>query len=478
MAWLSYAGGAVAVMAAVACAVGWIRERGRRRGAERERDASLRRYEAAVSDTAAQAQAVRRLEDRVRSEAMAVDWWRGRYGELNEALGPAVRSLEQQAAASALLPPPEEGLPVDARRFETLVHEVVEQARGEALRARTQVARATEEAARETASLRASALAGVRTTAEQMHTALATAQVAVDQALEQVASEVEQGVLQELDRCVSQAGHAVQRLRLLSDAWPGVQRADCTVEEIVEGARARTVHFDLVRWVPGETGDVWIQGRVAEPVAMMLAELMDNAATYSGLPVRVRAEPAGPAGGVRVTVRDEGLGMTRGRLERARATLADGQALDATRLDGAQQLGLLVVGRLSALYGLPVRLESTEGGGVLASLDIGPHHFAETEEPPVLDPVPAPPAPRTAEDDAGAVCPIPPGPARRAPSGLPQRRPAARAAALPAPPEMTPNVLTDGGTGAFSALQDALTDLFAPADPGPYREENPRGGHG
>ncbi|PZT72191.1 MULTISPECIES: hypothetical protein [unclassified Streptomyces] len=288
MAWLSYAGGAAAVMAAV----GWIRESRRRVAAERDGEDALRRYRVAASDAAAQAEAVHRLEGRIRSEALAVDWWRSRYGELSEALGPAVRRLEQQTSAAQA---PKEELPVDARRFETLVHEVLEQARHETVRARTRVERATEEAERETASLRASALAGVRTTAEHMHTALATAQVAVDQALEQVTSEVEQGVLHELDRCVSQAGHAVQRLRLrlLSDAWPGVQRADCTVEEIVEGARARTVHFDLVRWVPAEPGDVWIQGRVAEPVAMVLAELLDNAATYSASPYRYG--PSGPA---------------------------------------------------------------------------------------------------------------------------------------------------------------------------------------
>ncbi|PZT72192.1 MULTISPECIES: hypothetical protein [unclassified Streptomyces] len=170
--------------------------------------------------------------------------------------------------------------------------------------------------------------------------------------------------------------------------------------------------------------------------------------------------------------------MTRGELERARATLAAGRTLDATRLDGAQQLGLLVAGRLSDLYELPVRLESAEGGGVLAVLDIGPHHFAEVEEPALLAAVPAPPPPRTADEDTGAVCPIPPAPARQAPSGLPQRRPAARAAPLPALPETASDVLPDGGTGAFSALQDALTDLFAPAPSGPRREELPRGGHG
>ncbi|MCG7524438.1 ATP-binding protein [Streptomyces sp. OfavH-34-F] len=404
MTWLSYAGGALAVPAAVACAVGWIRERGRRLGAEGARDEALRRYRVAASDAETHADAVHRLEGRVRSEALAVGWWRSRYGELSEALGPAVRRLEERAAASGPSPHGEEP-PLDARRFETLVHEVLDQARDE-----------TEDAERRAAALRASALAGVRTTAEQMHTALTTAQVAVDQALEQVASEAEQAVLRELDRCVSQAGHAVQRLRLLSDAWPGVQRADCTVEEIVEGARARTVHFDLVRWVPGEPGDVWVQGRVAEPAAMVLAELLDNAATYSGRPVEVRAAyVGGPVGGVRVTVRDQGLGMTRGELDRARATLACGRELDATRLDGAQQLGLLVAGRLSALYGLPVRLESAEGGGVLAALDIGPHHFAEIAEPPLPEPplpesplpepplpepVTAPPAPRTAGDDA------------------------------------------------------------------------------
>ncbi|WP_405950149.1 hypothetical protein OG588_31080 [Streptomyces prunicolor] len=220
--------------------------------------------------------------------------------------------------------------------------------------------------------------AGVRVAAEEIQAALTRAQRDIDAALDadedQGAGSTTPQALARIDHAVTLAGHTVQRLRILANSWPGVQRANCSVLEIIESARGQIPHLDAVEYAfQSATADVLVEGLIVEPVIVALTELLDNATSYSGEKAstyvqRVRA-------GIRITVEDSGLGMNPLQLERAERALASGGA-DVTALAEPFSLGFLVIGRLIHQYNLRVTLSPSASGGVRADLLIPAERLA------------------------------------------------------------------------------------------------------
>lgn len=220
--------------------------------------------------------------------------------------------------------------------------------------------------------------AGVRVAAEEIQAALTRAQRDIDAALDadedQGAGSTTPQALARIDHAVTLAGHTVQRLRILANSWPGVQRANCSVLEIIESARGQIPHLDAVEYAfQSATADVLVEGLIVEPVIVALTELLDNATSYSGEKAstyvqRVRA-------GIRITVEDSGLGMSPLQLERAERALASGGA-DVTALAEPFSLGFLVIGRLIHQYNLRVTLLPSASGGVRADLLIPAERLA------------------------------------------------------------------------------------------------------
>jgi hypothetical protein len=202
----------------------------------------------------------------------------------------------------------------------------------------------------------------------------------------------------------------VQRLRILTESWPGVQRADCTVAEIVESARGRIRQSDAVEYTYlARTGEAVVEGLIVEPVIVALTELLDNAAAYSGEAVSVYVQPV-PTG-MRITVEDRGLGMSPAQSAEAEAALASG-ATDVTGLAEPGKLGFLVIGRLARTYGLRVGLSPSASGGVRADLLVPAAHLVADEEPGEDVPLMASePAPLRRRVPATAPQPLPPLPA-------------------------------------------------------------------
>ena len=135
---------------------------------------------------------------------------------------------------------------------------------------------------------------------------------------------------------------------------------------------------DVVRLALGEIEDytrVDVQVRVDASVApaiigdlvLALAELMENATTFSPPHTRVVIAAEIVEGGVRLTLIDNGIGMTAERLAEENARLTRRERLD---LAPTEVLGLFVVGRLARRHGWRVSLSATPGGGVTVELEI------------------------------------------------------------------------------------------------------------
>ncbi|GAB7049145.1 sensor histidine kinase [Catenuloplanes indicus] len=103
-------------------------------------------------------------------------------------------------------------------------------------------------------------------------------------------------------------------------------------------------------------------------LTLVIAELMENACTFSPPDTRVTVTAAPAGNGVRLIIIDRGLGLSPERLARENARLARRERLD---LAPTEVLGLVVVGRLSRRQGMPVTLAETPGGGVTATVLLG-----------------------------------------------------------------------------------------------------------
>ncbi|MDR7279869.1 sensor histidine kinase [Catenuloplanes atrovinosus] len=115
-------------------------------------------------------------------------------------------------------------------------------------------------------------------------------------------------------------------------------------------------------------------------LTLVIAELMENACTFSPPDTRVTVTAAPARNGVRLIITDHGLGLPPERLEWENTRLARRERLD---LAPTEVLGLLVVGRLSRRQGMPVTLSETPGGGVTATVLLGRRQLIlpEPEEP-------------------------------------------------------------------------------------------------
>ncbi|QOZ99798.1 histidine kinase [Streptomyces violascens] len=216
-----------------------------------------------------------------------------------------------------------------------------------------------------------------------------------------------------LDHRTAQAGRLADSVAVLSGARSGRRWArPIVMESILRGALGRISGYQRVR--THAASDVHVAGHAAEGVMHVLAELLDNATTFSppNAEVHVYAEEV-PAGLI-VSVEDAGLVMSEVQLRRAESAVSG--TTDLASLSGTR-MGLAVVGRLARKHGLKVSFRPSARGGTgvlvllpqellsrpshpagpgatvtVASPEAREHPFAGLPAAPATAPVPAPAA--------------------------------------------------------------------------------------
>ncbi|MGW0221901.1 sensor histidine kinase [Streptomyces tendae] len=275
------------------------------------------------------------------------------------------------------------------------------------------------------------------------------------------------GDLLRLDHSTSQLGLITDRLALLmggrsSRAW----NRPIVMESILRGAVGRIAAYQRVR-MHCSTGAA-ISGYAAEGVMHLLAELMDNAANFSPPIDEVHVYVEERTAGIVITIEDSGLKMADAAMRHAEQAVS-GRTNDLASLQGTR-LGLAVVGRLAAKYGVGVSYRPSSRGGTGVVVLVPPQLLAQQRDPgPVL----------TGRTFGGGGTPTVPGPspAAEAPAfarRVPDVRPVERIgppekAARPGPATATPGGLPMRSPGRTMAEADAERERRdhhrPPADP-------------
>ncbi|MFD7494085.1 nitrate- and nitrite sensing domain-containing protein [Streptomyces sp. NPDC059832] len=132
--------------------------------------------------------------------------------------------------------------------------------------------------------------------------------------------------------------------------------------------------LDVMRSAQGEVQDYrrvvldldgapWLSERAVGPVSHVLAELIENALSFSRPPSPVEVRAAKVSRGLAIEVEDRGLGMEEDQLAAANELMVRPPRMDVLAHSDDIRLGLYVIARLADQHGLRVEFRSSAYGG-------------------------------------------------------------------------------------------------------------------
>ncbi|HEY3672434.1 MAG TPA: nitrate- and nitrite sensing domain-containing protein, partial [Acidimicrobiia bacterium] len=206
-----------------------------------------------------------------------------------------------------------------------------------------------------------------------------------------------------LDHMATRMRRNAESLLVLSGSeQPRQWQQPIALIDVVRAAAAEIADFPRVELV-GIDDDLAVSGRAVSDVAHLLAELLENATSFSPPDTAVVVSGAVSATGFVLAVSDQGIGMAADRIAEANVLLAHPPVVG---LALSRALGLHVVGSLAQRHSIGVELRPGAPGGVVALVAL-PTAVLEPR------PVSAPPAPATGNpvyspdlDDRGEAEPL------------------------------------------------------------------------
>ncbi|MFE7614570.1 nitrate- and nitrite sensing domain-containing protein [Streptomyces sp. NPDC057496] len=120
---------------------------------------------------------------------------------------------------------------------------------------------------------------------------------------------------------------------------------------------------DYRRVVLDIDGSPWLSERAVGPVSHVLAELIENALSFSRPPSPVEVRAAKVIRGLAIEVEDRGLGMDEEQLAAANELMVRPPRMDVLAHADDIRLGLYVIARLADQHGLRVEFRSSAYGG-------------------------------------------------------------------------------------------------------------------
>nr|WP_051061799.1 nitrate- and nitrite sensing domain-containing protein [Nocardiopsis chromatogenes] len=240
--------------------------------------------------------------------------------------------------------------------------------------------------------------------------------------------------------------------------------------DVLRGAVSEVEQYERVN--VRAPSDVSVLGRPVNDVIHLVAELVENATSFSSHDTQVSVTARVlDDGGARVEVTDSGIGMAPEDIDATNRRLAEPPVIDVAV---SRRMGLFVVSRLAARHGIRVRLGQAQGGGITAYADV-PADLLITPVDPSAPVLPSPPA--VPDTYAEATAAFAATPAAAEPDGawgpggedpLPKRRPGGNTAGepgAPAPQAEAPAEHPPSGEDLWSAGWNRDRGSAAPSAP-------------
>ncbi|MGC9498730.1 sensor histidine kinase, partial [Streptomyces sp. WG7] len=244
-----------------------------------------------------------------------------------------------------------------------------------------------------------------------------------------------------LDHLATRMRRNGENLLVLAGEEPGRRwTRPVPLVDVLRAAASEVEQYERIELSSVPTTEV--AGRVVNDLVHLLAELLENATSFSSPQTKVKVTGhALPDGRVLIEIHDTGIGLSPEDLAAINERLAAPPTVDVSV---SRRMGLFVVGRLSQRHGIRIQLRPSDSGGTTALVML-PVDVAQGGRKP--QPKPGQPAagnggPAAAQAAAGAAAarrrrvggaPVPAGPAR-AGAVFVGLAPGGSRAAAPAPP--------------------------------------------
>jgi signal transduction histidine kinase len=170
-----------------------------------------------------------------------------------------------------------------------------------------------------------------------------------------------------LDHLTTRERRNAENLVILGGGQPRRRwRKPVPITELVRGAVGEAEHYQRVS--VGRLPDVHVVGPAVGDLVHLLAELIDNATSFSPpqAPIEIRGAVVGR--GVAVEVEDQGLGIEDHRLAELNETLGDPPDFSLFTLSEDARIGLFVVAWLARKHDVTVSLRRSTYGGITAGV--------------------------------------------------------------------------------------------------------------
>ncbi|MDS1271394.1 nitrate- and nitrite sensing domain-containing protein [Lipingzhangella sp. LS1_29] len=168
-----------------------------------------------------------------------------------------------------------------------------------------------------------------------------------------------------LDHLATRGRRHAENLIILGGGQPGRRwRSPVPLVDVLRGAVSETEEYARVRLRP--IPDLSLRGAVVADVIHLVAELIENATSFSPPHTHVQVHAESVPKGVAVEIEDRGLGMTEEDLAAVNRTLEEPPEFDVMALTEDSRLGLFVVARLAHRHGVTVQLRPSPYGGTRA----------------------------------------------------------------------------------------------------------------
>ncbi|WP_433490205.1 sensor histidine kinase [Nocardia grenadensis] len=172
-------------------------------------------------------------------------------------------------------------------------------------------------------------------------------------------------ILFKLDHLATRERRNAENLTILGGGKPGRQwRAPVPLVDLVRSAVGETQDYTRVRLA--RLPELRIAGNAVGDLIHLLAELVDNATSFSPPQSRVQVTGSVIGKGVAVEITDQGMGISAEDRDRLNELLENPPNFEVASLQKDSRLGIFVVAQLAARHGVAVRLWESEYGGVRA----------------------------------------------------------------------------------------------------------------
>ncbi|MFF0245157.1 nitrate- and nitrite sensing domain-containing protein [Streptosporangium sandarakinum] len=179
-----------------------------------------------------------------------------------------------------------------------------------------------------------------------------------------------------LDHLATRMRRYAENLLVLAGASPGrAWRDSVPMIDVVRGALAEIEDYTRVDVLP--LGDASLEGRAVGDVIHLVAELVENAASFSPPYTTVQVSGGVVAHGYALEIEDRGLGMSPEDIAAANERIANPPEL---KLAGNARLGLYVVSRLAERHEIRVAFKISPYGGTTVVVLIPQELVSEGED--------------------------------------------------------------------------------------------------